>query len=314
MAGAMAGTAVLHLNGRSDRLRVVTLTVNNTCNLQCPHCYLQYEAPNFFVAQEILDALCDAEFSHLAVVGKEPLANRESARKCQDLILQFVSRRKSVSLFTNGQGLRYLQPEIIESLAWIDVSFDGGPQSYASYRNGSYEQLKWNLDWLKQQDYQRINAMYTLNEQNLGNLDDMIAVEREFPFQALVFSPYIMTRNHGHNSVSPIPIDILCTTLAASSAFMASNKTLLLFGAYVFDGVDVAIIKKHLKTAGILGKTVFVEDDPLDLGILRVTYDGLVLTPYESLHTTNYRHVGRPLLSNKNLNQLYYDLRLAACA
>jgi len=310
MAGAIAGTAVLHLAGRSDRLRVVTLTVNNICNLQCSHCYLQYDATNSFVDERIINILCESEFSHLAIVGKEPLVNQNTADHCRDLILKCVAQGKTVSLITNGHGLRYVTPETLSLLAWIDVSFDGGPQTYTAYRHAPYERLKRNMQWLKDCEYERVNAMFALSDCNLGFVNDMMAIEQEMHFERLVFSPYVVTLNHGVNSVSPVSLEQFCLALANSRAFMLSSKALALLDARAFNDVDMGMIQNRVRKLGLLEKAVLVENDPLNLGILRVTYDGLVLTPYESLDTINYRDVGRPLLGAQHLKQIYHDLCL----
>jgi hypothetical protein len=312
MAGAIAGTAVLHLAGRSDRLKVVTLTVNNICNLQCSHCYLQYDAQNTFVDERITNILCESEFSHLAIVGKEPLVNQNTADQCRDLILKSVAQGKTVSLITNGHGLRYLTPETLSLLAWIDVSFDGGPQTYTAYRHAPYERLKQNVQWLKDCGYDRINAMFALSACNLVFVDDMMTIEREMQFERLVFSPYVVTSNYGVNAVSPVSLEQFCLALADSQAFMLSSKALALLDARAFSGVNMGMIRNQVRKLGLSKKTFLVENDPLNLGILRVTYDGLVLTPYESLDTKNYRSVGRPLLGAKHLKQIYHDLCLTA--
>lgn len=314
MAGAIAGTAVLHLTGHSDRLRVVTLTVNNICNLQCPHCYLQYEGPNSFVEERVLDIVCESEFSHLAIVGKEPLVNQSTADRCRDLIFKCVAQGKTVSLITNGHGLRHLDQETLSLLSWIDVSFDGGPQTYTSYRHAPYERLKRNIQWLQDCGYERVNAMFALSNCNLGFINDLMAVEQEMRFERLVFSPYVVTLNHGANFVSPVSLEQFCLALTRSQAFMTSSKALALLDSRAFSGVNMTTIRTHISKLGLLEKTALVENDPLDLGILRVTYDGLVLTPYESLDTINYRSVGRPLLGAQHLKQIYHDLCLTASA
>jgi MoaA/NifB/PqqE/SkfB family radical SAM enzyme len=314
MAGAIAGTAILHLNGASDQLQVVTLTVNNICNLRCDHCYLQYGRANANVAERIVDALCEADFRHLAIVGKEPLANRVAAEECQALILRFLAASKSVSIITNGHGLHYLHPEILESLAWIDVSFDGGPQSYATYRKAPFAKLIENLRWLERSGFDRVNAMFAISKQNIANIDDMMKVQLEFAFDRLVFSPYVVTLNHGVNFVEPASLKAVCDAFANSKPFMESSKSIFLLGTEAFPDLEPTLLEEEAEASGILNKTRLVKCDPLGLGILRVTYDGLVLTPYESLHTANYRSIGRPLLDGQQLNQIYHDLRFVACA
>ena len=80
MAGAIAGTALVNYAPNiSKKLSTVTLTVNNLCNLQCPHCYLQYDGGETkYISPSILEHLYNAEFKHLVIVGKEPFVNTKT--------------------------------------------------------------------------------------------------------------------------------------------------------------------------------------------------------------------------------------------
>jgi MoaA/NifB/PqqE/SkfB family radical SAM enzyme len=102
MAGAMAGSAILAAGSRKDSLSIVTLTINNTCNLACPHCYLQYAGPEFFALDSVLDAVLDSNCEGISIVGKEPLANKESADRVRELVERAAEKGKWVSLITNG--------------------------------------------------------------------------------------------------------------------------------------------------------------------------------------------------------------------
>ena len=80
MAGAIAGTALVNYAPHtSKQLSTITLTVNNLCNLQCPHCYLQYDGEeNKYIGSEVLEHLYKADFKHLVIVGKEPFVNKKN--------------------------------------------------------------------------------------------------------------------------------------------------------------------------------------------------------------------------------------------
>jgi MoaA/NifB/PqqE/SkfB family radical SAM enzyme len=56
MAGAIAGTAILNCKLQSA-LDTVALTINNSCNLHCPHCYLQYDGPNESITSGVISLL-----------------------------------------------------------------------------------------------------------------------------------------------------------------------------------------------------------------------------------------------------------------
>src|SRR5205823_5589008 len=116
MAGAMAGSAVLKSHRRSacrGNLRTVTLTINNICQLQCPHCYLNYREQSPRILQDVLALLGDSEWLHLAIVGKEPLANADSVATCHAAMRMCRKKNATVSLITNGIGLDALTPEML---------------------------------------------------------------------------------------------------------------------------------------------------------------------------------------------------------
>ncbi len=310
MTGAMAGSTVLHFDERTDTLRVVTLTVNNLCNLRCPHCYLQYDGDSDCISDDLARLVTEADYEHLAIVGKEPLVNRTAAKRCQDLITRAAATGKSVSLITNGLGLAYLPAQVLSDLAWIDVSLDGGPSTYAMYRGASYSRLSRNLNWLFGNGFEEVNALNTLSYSNIGAVDDMMLAGDEFPFKRILFSPYVETLNQGSNSAAFLPLETLCSALRGSEQFLASIRASLILGAHTYSqfGVSRNQIDGLLRRHFLHDKTVIVNDDPLNLGILRVTYDGLVLTPYESLHTAKYLQVGRSLTSPGELSRHYRRL------
>src|SRR5688500_15997163 len=116
MGGVVAGSAVLNAKV-AGKLHTVTLTVNNRCNLHCPHCYLQYDGIDRLIAPEAIDYLFDRPSSlrHVAIVGMEPLVTRRSVEVCGTIIHRAKQAGITVSLITNGINLPWLQ-ESIEQL------------------------------------------------------------------------------------------------------------------------------------------------------------------------------------------------------
>jgi MoaA/NifB/PqqE/SkfB family radical SAM enzyme len=316
MTGAMAGSTVLRLSERTSSLRVVTLTVNNVCNLRCPHCYLQYNGDSEFISDDLVELILAADFMHLAIVGKEPLVNRRSGEGCLRIIERARAAGKTVSLITNGLGLHHLPVDALPELEWIDVSLDGGPTTYSAYRHASYARLRSNLDRLLSFGYEKINALNTLSSGNVHAIDDMIAAGDDVPFTRIIFSPFVETSNDGINTVAALSFDELCSALTRSNRFARSDRAILLLGAHAYErqGYSANQIQTRLEACDLWKSTVFIQDDPLQLGFVRVTYDGLVLTPYESLNTARYRYLGRTLHGPMDLPRLFSTFATNALA
>lgn len=311
----MAGSAVLRFQSKTDCLRVVTLTVNNQCNLSCQHCYLQYDGPRDTITEDVLATLSVAKFDHLAIVGKEPFASIETTRVVERIIRRFSALGKTVSAITNGLGLYRLGEPDLERLAWIDVSLDGGPRTYAAYRGRPYADILRNLACLGKVGYENVNALHVVNRANHMSISDMIAVKQDFPFKNIVVSPYVKTRHGRQHETSEVSFDEFCKALGTCQAFMESDNSLILLSADAFLSLRLNPAQRYETLAqwGLDSKTVLLSHDPLRLGFIRVTYDGLVLTPSESLHTEEYLKIGRPLVGH-SLNGIFRQLQLASAA
>lgn len=313
MTGAMAGSTAIHHNQRADRLKVITLTINNKCNLSCPHCYLQYDGPELMVAPTLIDAVIESSAQHIAIVGKEPLVDSRSAELTAQLIERASARGKSVSLVTNGLGLNHLSPTSAAALAWIDVSLDGGPDTYARYRRASLTRVLRNVNACLGSGARSVNALHTLSSENISQVDDMMSVSALAEWNTIIFSPYVEVRNHGRNATSPVPLSDILRALGQSKAFCRNKKAILLLGkdSYLEQGLDDLHVARLAEIHGLSGKVIQIAHDPLRLGYIRLTYDGYVMTPYESLHPADYRGFATPL-SNYASMEVAYDSLTAA--
>jgi hypothetical protein len=235
-----------------------------------------------------------SQANHLAIVGKEPLADQESAAITSYLVEKCSAAGKSVSLITNGLGLHFLSDTVLQKLAYIDVSFDGGPETYGMYRRSSWQKLAKNVHRLFNKGIVRMNALHVINDTTIHNLSDMLRVDELGPFERIVFSPYLATKNFGANSVKPVSLTTLLRMIAATPQFLAKENTTLLLDDIHFS--QTAENKQAVIAAAreleILNKIRIVDGDPLDFGIIRATYDGYLLTPLDSLNTFEYASVG----------------------
>jgi MoaA/NifB/PqqE/SkfB family radical SAM enzyme len=307
MAGAMAGTAILMAPTVSSSLHTVTLTINNVCNLSCPHCYLQYEGSRAYIPNETIEYIFGASFSHLAIVGKEPLVNNQSAQICSHLIGRARRRGISVSLITNGFGLQRLTDESLDALSWIDVSLYRDSSSVAlPYRKRAMAPNVTALEALPIRIRRHLRMLFTIHSDNWREVEQIADIAMMVGAEFVSFSPYQRTKSDGQQSVTMVEPYRLIEAMVPLCGHPAKWKLIVDSNYLASSGIHQ---HEFLKSAKALGeRLVLVSGDPLERGILRVTYDGLVLSPNQSIHTNLYSRSGVPLVS-KPLEQHYLDLR-----
>jgi sulfatase maturation enzyme AslB (radical SAM superfamily) len=286
--GAIAGSSLLDCQP-SAALDTVTLTVNNACNLSCPHCYLQYDqAASTPFDVEIFPLIERSTFRHLAIVGKEPLFDKHSLQLCLAVAEICQKSGKTISLITNGLNLSAVPDSFFEVFSFIDISLDGGMNTYSEYRKGSIAKLRKSLDRLGNQKVP-FNALHVLNSATFGSFDDLLAVRAMAPFQRIVFSPYIETANHGTNTVGPVALESILHRLRDSTFVQTVGAVLLVHDEHLRQArMPEALFAQLATEYGISDNLCFIPADPVDYGVVRVTFDGLVLTPYAALHPRHY--------------------------
>ncbi len=310
MSGAIAGTAILKNLTRSNQLKTVTLTVNNTCNFSCPHCYLQYNQESYLIQEQTINSIFNSDFEHIAIVGKEPLVNSSSIALLEILIEKCYLSNKSISLVTNGMGLGNVKPSIIHYLDYIDVSFDGGVQTYDQHRKGSFQKIIKAIFELQSKFQITFNALHTISSTTINDIEDMVAINRYADFKTIMFSPFLKTLHDGKNEVSIVRLEEILMKFSQSKGFMEARESLILVDIYHLqqDGISFSTLKDLVTFYNLDSKVVLIDKDPLFFGIIRVTYDGYILTPHQSLHPKNYKQA-QFLVSNTNLNQVFETMQ-----
>jgi MoaA/NifB/PqqE/SkfB family radical SAM enzyme len=306
MGGAMAGSAICSSPSMSYELDTVTLTVNNTCNLDCPHCYLQYGGGPQFLSLADLERVLASQFRHLCIVGKEPLANAASA----DLVARMVGRvaelGRSTSIITNGLNLRLLPVEALARLAWVDISLDSSPELYSSYRGGSFSKLSRGIEFARRHGLQDLRILNAIAAQNIVQLDAMLEGSFAFCPTMVVISPFQQTRAQGRQFVAMVHPRELYRAVAASRFRDRADLRIILDAGYLNNFAGAEWLRPFEDTFG--SRMTLVATDPIDRGLIRVTYDGLVLSPLESVHTDDYSRLGRRL-ADMPLNDWFYAVR-----
>lgn len=306
MTGAMAGTAMLYASKETKQLHTVTLTINNTCNLKCPHCYLQYESITEKLSGESAKKILNSDFKHLAIVGKEPTLNPELV---EVLAVENSKLGRKTSIITNGINLHNLSKQTLRSLDYIDISFDGGPETYSKVRAGDFNHVLSNIIGARQQGARSINALHTLYAENIGNIEDMVKVGGLFEFDNIVFSPYIRYNLENAKATRVSLAGVVLPALAGNDKFMAAEPAKLLVSRLDLQSDSLEHFLDEVNRLGLKDKVHYFEN-PLNNGVIRVSYDGLVLTPNDSVDTLSYRIKGYPISDPKfkNLNEVFYQL------
>jgi sulfatase maturation enzyme AslB (radical SAM superfamily) len=312
MGGVVAGTAVLNAN-ETGKLHTVTLTINNQCNLKCPHCYLQYSGAKGLIAPEIIEYLFtrDTSLRHVAIVGMEPLVTKDSAEICRTVITRAKAQGMTSSLITNGLNLSWLGEDVLAQLDFLDISLDGGRETYHRYRGGNLSKIEKGISWANHLGYNRLNALEVLNKQTLAHVDDMMDFAGTQWFRQIMFSPYVPTDVEGYCDVSMVTLREALETLKKSSLFMTDERAFLLIDVYHcwFEGITIEEAQSMARRTGMGHKVHFIPQDPTALGIIRLTYDGLVLSSFDALHTSWYKARGRAAFALPTLDDHYASIQ-----
>lgn len=308
MGGVVAGTAVLNAR-ETGKLHTVTLTLNNQCNLKCPHCYLQYGGAKELIAPETIEYVFthNTSLHHVAIVGMEPLVTKASADVCRTVITRAKERGMTTSLITNGLNLPWLAEDALVQLDFLDISLDGGRETYHRYRGGNLSKIEKGIAWAKHLGYNRFHALEVLNKQTLAHVDDMMDFAGTQCFRQIMFSPYVPTDVEGYCDVSMVTLSEALEALKKSSLFMADERAFLLIDVYHcwFEGISMSEAQFIARRDGMERKVRFIPRDPTALGIIRLTYDGLVLSSFDALHTLWYKARGRAVHSLPTLDDHY---------
>ena len=288
MAGVVIGSLITKYQMPSPSVRAIAVTVNNECNLSCPHCYLQYEGPKTFMAEATRTALLASPYQHIAIVGKEPLFNRVHASQTLDIAQAAKSQGKDVSLITNGLGLHFLTHDELAIFDYIDVSVDGGPESYRKFRGGSHEKLMKGLAAAATATH--FHALNTICQSTSSTISDTITGCPAEIFSKVYFSPYVDAKSHGASGTQGLPLLQILTLLRHNEAFMNDPRAFLLVDFYhiAYEGLTRDQVAGWVERMSLQTKVHLIPHTPLTLGIVRVTYEGQILPPETAIHTARY--------------------------
>jgi hypothetical protein len=129
----------------------------------------------------------------------------------------------------------------------------------------------------------------------------------------IIFSPYTQDQIQEKRTISSVPIDRFLKTFQECDNFLRNQSSYVLIGNHSFkdQGLNNDAVRCKIQEAQLSDKVIFIEQDPLLLGYVRVTYDGYLMTPYQSLYSSDFYAFRRPLEKHSSLNSAYQYLRAA---
>ena len=184
MAGSLGGVFPA---AHARSLSILSLLINNSCNLTCRHCYLEAPKSGQYLKHDewmqfLTSVFADLRPEIICFAGKEAFHTRESVRVLLDAVrlrnkLQTSTRRSHIGVITNGTLLHHYRHELLEvSPDHWDVSLDGLPTIHDEIRGkGAFAQLEPNLEWLVENFSDRIWITHTVMEPNIDRLLRFVA-------------------------------------------------------------------------------------------------------------------------------------------
>jgi len=176
----------------TKKLEVLSVTVNNACNLACRHCYLEAPQSDKYMTRDewvrfLASAIEDLRPTVLSFVGKEPLLNRQGAGllfeavKLRNQIQNDAGERTDIGVITNGTLFhKHLEGFLETPPDYIDISIDGLPETHDAVRGrGTFEQIRPNLLWLRDHFEGNVWLTHTLLEANAGQFPEFVRFYHE---------------------------------------------------------------------------------------------------------------------------------------
>jgi hypothetical protein len=173
------------------------------------------------------------------------------------------------------------------------VSIDGSPKTYAGYRGGSYLKLSRGIDYARGSGLHDLRILHTISSGNLDATEDALEAALSFRPRHVIVSPFQTTRHDGNQRVAMVHPSALLSALEHAGAHADSRIWLVFDRRYIMHFGDTDTVRHASELFG--DRFRYIDSDPIDRGIIRVTYDALVLSPFESIDTADYSLCGRPL-------------------
>ncbi len=188
-----------------DRIPLeISYFINNVCNLNCAHCYVNYEKHSGGLSAEkwkgLFSELIGIGARTFGNVGMEPLL---SWRKTREIMLFLRDQKTKIpdlrfGLVTNGT---LMDNEIVNEMAeispdYIDVSIDGNEATHDAIRGeGMFEKTMMNLETLTDSLKKKVFISFTLNQITAPGMEAIVPQLAKLGIRHFLISPYATVQN-----------------------------------------------------------------------------------------------------------------------
>jgi len=191
----------------------VSYFINNSCNLNCKHCYVGYNKKEDELGvlewKKVFEELINLGALTFGNVGKEPLLSWE---KTKELLRFFKEKRDKNSRLRFGlvTNATLLDSEKIKELSklmptYIDISLDGTKEKHDFIRgNGIYEKVLENIKEINEINPElskRVFISSVLMKHNRESFKKMIQEVSSLGVKHFLISPYVRSEKDSSNDL-----------------------------------------------------------------------------------------------------------------
>ncbi len=310
MAGTVTGSTILDIkNTFSEKLKAITLTINNLCNANCEHCYLNYFSKKGYVSEKVIDKIFESDAERVVITGKEPFYDRKSVDILKSILERGEKTGKKVSVITNGINIGLMELYYLSKFENLDISIHSADGLYRTREQ--FEKITENLEMLKSENIRNVNILSVIDNKTINNVNGIIDFSKKYPnVKRVLFSLFLKTYRGKTYSVKEVDLKSVLNSMKKSENFVQEAKAYLLLDMYHFveSALSVGEIERHVTMSGIENKIRFIKTPPTLMGIIRVTHEGLVMTSYDALHTENYAKYSSKIESIESPDNYYKNI------
>jgi len=274
MGGVVMGSSMTEV---VEGQRWLAVTVNTSCNLSCPMCYMgNPKGRNQTMSSEMVERLIRKakreNWNGVAIVGTEPLLDEKSVH-----VVNTFARSVRTHVMTNGLSLERFGDKI-HLVKRLDVSLDGGPRTYS--RGGLFPSIKKGLSkWRHGNPNGEVCVVNTLFRENIGNVGDMLEGSSLLGVDQTFFSAYVRTLGGGEG-VTPLRTKEIVSALLP----FVKGKWKLMIDPYhaLFEWCGWRKLKRDVSVLPRRNRLI-IDFDPGER-IRRVDVNGVERHPFIALH------------------------------
>lgn len=192
----------------------VSYFVNNSCNLNCKHCYVGYENKENELSIEqwkkTFENLIGLGALTFGNVGKEPLLSFDKTLSILDYLFKKRLENPKIrfGLVTNGTLLDKDKIKELEKRKpdYLDISIDGIEEDHDFIRGkGNYQKTLKNLKLMKTISpslFEKVFVSFTLMNHNKNKLNQMVQELSKQDLKKFLMSPYVDSKHNNLLTIS----------------------------------------------------------------------------------------------------------------